>query len=226
MSVNSIAKTISSKFLPNKLYHRLRLYKLLYKMTKIPYSYLVSTGFIDSFISQSPRDKENNPLPWMNYSIIDFLSSRLNNQIRLFEFGSGYSTLFYAKYVSQVTSVEHEEMWFEKVKELTAKQANAKVLLIPLHKNYSSYIQGVEDKFEVIVVDGRERVDCALNAYQALAPNGVLILDDSNREDYIPIWDFYKENGYKEITFKGLKPTGFAEYHSTIFYKPNNCLNL
>ena len=43
-----------------------------------------------------PIDKNSNPLPWVTYGFIDFISERLNKSIDVFEYGSGNSTLWYA----------------------------------------------------------------------------------------------------------------------------------
>ena len=59
-----------------------------------------------------------------------------------------------------------------------------------------------------------------------LTDDGVLILDDSNREEYYEIWKFYIQKGFREITFEGLKPNGFCNEHTTIFYRDNNCLHI
>ena len=44
------------------------------------------------------------------------MEGRLKDDLNLFEFGSGYSTYFYAKKVLAVTSVEYDEDWFQIIK--------------------------------------------------------------------------------------------------------------
>ena len=68
--------------------------------------YLVKIGWFNSFDSKSPVDDYHNPLPWVTYSFIDFIKERLKKQHTVFEFGSGNSTYFYAKYAGIVVSVE------------------------------------------------------------------------------------------------------------------------
>jgi hypothetical protein len=36
----------------------------------------------------------------------------------------------------------------------------------------------------------------------------------------------FLEKGLREITFSGLKPTGFLENSTTIVYRENNCFNI
>src|SRR5947209_17002794 len=61
---------------------------------------------------KSPLDWE---IPWFSYAAIDFLESFLQPQMVAFEYGSGGSTLFLAKRVKYVYSVEDNPEWFERV---------------------------------------------------------------------------------------------------------------
>jgi hypothetical protein len=78
--------------------------------------YLKEIGWIESFDKQLPVDKEGKPLPWVTYGFIDFISDKLNKNMDIFEYGSGNSTLWYAEKVNSVTSVEHNKIWYEKIK--------------------------------------------------------------------------------------------------------------
>ena len=51
-------------------------------------------------------------LPWITFSAITFLKKTLTKEMIIYEFGSGGSTLFFAKKVKQVYSVEHDQKWF------------------------------------------------------------------------------------------------------------------
>lgn len=62
-----------------------------------------------------PVDSVANAIPWMNYNAIEFLDERLNKNLTLFEFGSGYSTYFYASRVKAVVSVEYDDRWYQLV---------------------------------------------------------------------------------------------------------------
>jgi len=53
------------------------------------------------------------------------------------------------------------------------------------------------------IVDGRDRVNCLKSALASLASNGVVVLDDSERDRYNPTVDFMLENGFKKISFGG-----------------------
>ena len=77
--------------------------------------YLFDIGWFNSFRSKSPVDKFSNPIPWLSYPCIDFLNERLNPNLKLFEYGSGNSTFYYAAKVQKVVSVEHDSAWYKKL---------------------------------------------------------------------------------------------------------------
>lgn len=191
-----------------------------------PDSYLVATGYLQSKISGIPHDLQRNALPWMNYAIIDFLKERLNGTQSVFEYGSGYSTLFFAGRVKEVVSVEYNQKWFKKVAELVSGMTNVELIYKALEDNYVTCIAEKQKQFDIILVDGRKRVECAFNAKNYLTDKGVIILDDAERERYSEIRNFYTGAGYRCLTFTGLKATGFRIASTAIIYKSDNCLGI
>lgn len=51
-------------------------------------------------------------IPWLVFGSIDFLEDWLQKDMKMLEYGSGGSTLFFAKRVDTVYSVEHDPEWF------------------------------------------------------------------------------------------------------------------
>jgi len=78
----------------------------------------------------------------------------------------------------------------------------------------------------VIIIDGRDREKCVRNSIDALKQNGVIILDDSFREEYRAAKEFLRENGFKEIEIAGPTPIYFNASTSAIFYRHCNCFNI
>ena len=68
--------------------------------------------------------------PWVTYPAIDFLERHLTARHRVFEWGSGGSTLFFAARAGEVISVEHDRGWFEKVRDRIAAKPNVSHRLI------------------------------------------------------------------------------------------------
>jgi hypothetical protein len=188
--------------------------------------YLENIGWFKAFDTQQAVDKDGMPLPWVTYSFIDFIKTRLNKELIIFEYGSGNSTLFYAKKVAKVVSVEHDKAWYSKI--VKAKAANAEMIYTELEKDgeYSQKAKLLNQKFDVIIVDGRDRVNCCKHSVDALSDKGVLVLDDSERELYNEARTFLLGKGFKELPFTGISPGLFYNKTTSIFYKADNCLGI
>ncbi len=188
--------------------------------------YLDTIGWFNAFDSKAPVDNKNNPIPWVTYSFIDFIKDRLRPEHAVFEFGSGNSTIFYAQRTGIVVSVEHDKEWFDKI--TSSKPENAEMIFCELERDgdYCRMPVKLGEEFDIIIVDGRDRVNCCIQAVEALSPNGVVVLDDSERPDYRDGINYLLDKGFKQISFSGISPGLFYYKSTTIFYKADNCLGI
>jgi predicted O-methyltransferase YrrM len=69
---------------------------------------------------------------------------------------------------------------------------------------YVRSIGEVAGDFDLIVVDGRERVRCVRAALPRLAPGGVLLLDDSQRRRYRSV---VQDPDLDVVEYRGLVPS-------------------
>lgn len=189
-------------------------------------SFLVSSGYVQSVRQRRPCRPDGSPLPWMNYQIVHFLEQRLDRSQSLFEYGSGYSTRFYAQLAGHVTSVEHHQGWYQTV--AGDKPDNVVLLHLPLSDTeaYCQSIARCQQRFDVVVIDGRERVRCMAVARDYLSDRGVMLLDDSLRERYQEGVDMMLAAGFRKLDFLGLKPGGVGAHQTTLFYRNDNCLGV
>lgn len=123
--------------------------------------------------------------------------------ISVLEYGSGGSTLFLLAQGAQVTTVEHHAGWAEALKEKAdSLDLNKNLTLIRRDRPYSDvpseFAEGLE--FDILLVDGRERVQCIMNSLPFLRPDGLMLLDDSQRARYWPV--FRKLMPYAGLTFR------------------------
>ncbi len=213
------------KFMLNKtaenIISNLRLIKLL--CNSIRRGYLKDIGWITSYKTDSSVDKNHNPIPWVTYSFIDFIEPRLNKTLDILEYGAGNSTLYYSGRVNNIFSIEHDYEWYKKIKKKCPQ--NAEIIHRKLHE-YSNAVELLDKKFSIIIVDGRNRVNCIKHSLPYLSHDGVLILDDSERTGYIDGIEFMLDNGYKKIDFWGIAPGIFYKKCTSIFYKDKNCLGI
>lgn len=184
-------------------------------------------GYIESTRTKTPCRRDGSPLPWMNYQVIAFLEERLTPDLMLFEFGSGYSTSFFAARVKHVTSVERDAEWCAKVKGMVP--ANVELILLDSDKDgpYCRAARRQGRKFDVIVIDADDRVECLKDAPASLSDRGVILLDDAQRDAYRQgMADFIAKDGFRKLDFEGLKPGAINAYRTSVFYRSHNCLGL
>ncbi|OGU33280.1 MAG: FkbM family methyltransferase [Ignavibacteria bacterium GWB2_35_6b] len=188
-------------------------------------SQLKEDGWFNSFYKKESVDKNNNPIPWYSYSFIKFLHPRLKKEFSVFEYGSGNSTLWFSGYVKSVKAVEHDKTWYEKVK--TKLPANAEVVYREIeNKNYAKEVSASGNKYEIIIIDGVDRNNCVYESTDSLSQNGVIIFDNSAREEYRESIEFLFSKGFKKIEFWGMCPVTPINTCTSVFYKDGNCLGI
>ena len=163
--------------------------------------------------------------PWLTENAINYILDYINNQkkqINMLEFGSGGSTIFFSKFNINLISIEHDEIWAYNVQNKINKK-NCKLVLkksnVIENTDYleTPYFNAVDDleikNFDIILIDGRNRVDCFKKSEPLLKKGGLLILDNSEREEYKEIFILYEDKPH--INFIQEKPDNYG------FYYPN-----
>ncbi|MAA75700.1 MAG: hypothetical protein CMN28_13445 [Salinisphaeraceae bacterium] len=179
---------------------------------------------MESLLKQKPIDCYGAPIPWMNLTVVALLKARLTRDLTMFEYGSGYSTHFFAARVKSIKSVEYDRHW----QQLIGKDfpANGELIYIPqdVDGKYCRAVGG--GNYDVIVIDGRDRVNCMKQSLSALSPGGVIIFDDSHRTEYQGAFEDARAHGFKVMDIEGLKATGGTSYTTSLIYREQNCLGL
>lgn len=187
-------------------------------------SALTKYGWFRSYHSGRSEDAGGNPLPWYTYSFILFLEPRIRKSFQVFEYGSGNSTRWYASRVDRISAVEHDIEWIKIVSTLIP--SNARVIPAELGDAYVQAVSQEKKLYNIVVVDGRKRVKCTAFAVDYLTPDGVLILDNSERSWYQEAKDLMEKKGFRKIDFYGMAPIVGHETCSTVFYREGNCLGI
>lgn len=116
------------------------------------YLYLQPNGWF----SDHPCDEEG-VTPWMTFPAISFLKDILSKETKVFEFGSGYSTIFFNNFVGETVSVEHNPEWRTKVLE---QVPHANIHLVPenseIYPAAYPYAENFKNNFQQIRTDNRE----------------------------------------------------------------------
>lgn len=133
--------------------------------------------------------------PWLTPAATRLLQSLLRSPDRGAEFGSGRSTIWFAERVAMLTSVEHDEQWYETIsaKLKDRRLANVDYILarpdqpdeLADQSTYARTALGFPDAgLDFALVDGRYRDYTAKFIMPKIKPGGMLIIDNVNR--YLP----------------------------------------
>lgn len=151
-----------------------------------------SPRYIVNRLLLSYHQRANPDAPWLTRQACDFLDEWLRPTDVGVEWGSGRSTLWIAKRVGGLKSIEHDQNWYTRIKD-SLQRAN----LTNVDYNYAPidaagpelppYVEAGADfepeTLDFAVVDGKLREECLTVAMPRLKPGGYLILD--NAEKYL-----------------------------------------
>jgi hypothetical protein len=164
------------------------------------------------------RDGEGSPIPWFTYPAIDYLRQLDLSDKRVFEYGCGFSTLFWAAHAKNVVSVDNNPEWFGRIKKVCL--ANVKLHLVQDLLAYPKQIALPEyaEGFDIVVIDGRARGECAREAVKRLKRDGMLILD--NAERYPDILQMLSDHGLLRVDMIGFGPIASYVWDTAFFFSP------
>ena len=173
-------------------------------------------------------------IPWMTYKATRWLDRYLERDMSVFEYGSGGSTIFLARRVRRVVSVEHDATWHGQVAETLEREGigvdeyllrepqkappdrpaeHRWDLYTSTDRDYAGcvfddYVKSIDSfpdaSFDLVIVDGRARSSCVHHGLPKVRPGGWLLLDDSNRPDYADAVAWM--GSHPRMDFRGISP--------------------
>jgi len=175
--------------------------------------------------------KKINPIdhgiPWLNFPTIQYLDQVLNDKMKVFEWGSGGSTIFLSKRVHSLTSIEYDTEFYQHIK---SKLAHFSINNVDMRyvspqlsgkigsehptfkdKYFDAYVdiisQYPDNYFDAIFVDGRARIECLKKAIPKLKSDGIIVFDNIERPRYYS--SIYLLNDWNKKKFEGIVPFSF-----------------
>lgn len=181
-----------------------------------------------NFLIAGSNGINENLLHVIDNSLTGFLEEKLNKEMSMFEYGSGKSTLYFANHIKQVISISHDDKHYQKLLKSSKASENLTLRKYGLNRNFANAIvsEGAEKMYDIISVKGRYRAACAINAFAQLTPSGILMLNDSEGENNVQVFEYYQKKGYKHISFASERPFGVVGQTITLFYKKENIFNI
>ena len=182
---------------------------------------------------------------WVVFKARSFIGARLKPGMDVFEYGMGGSTLYFLRKGCTVYSVEHHPQWFREVageiarrgypgwhgflreadKEVwggaapSARCAYRSEFGEYQGRTFRDYVTVIDEfaegSFDVVCIDGRARDSCFAHAYEKLKPEGLLILDNSERRRYRLVHETLRELSWAEHRFFGPGPYVTHEFWET-----------
>lgn len=187
-----------------------------------------SYGQLDSMKKWSCVDAHGNAIPWYTYPAIEYLKHIDFTGKKVFEYGSGNSSLWWAARCGRLISVESDGQWYERIQSIAAGLHNFDYRLAT---EKQAYVRHADlDGADVIIIDGLHRPDCADFVLSRLAAGGVepdiLVFDNA---------DWYPATikrlkillaGWVEVDFSGFGPINDYTWTTTIFLNSRRAAGL
>ena len=171
------------------------------------------TGFLRILFDYRPET------PWISYDAIEVLRKHLHKKSRVLEFGSGMSTIWYAKKAGEVYSVDDYRPWFLKIQKKIIERNinNISYHFSETKDDYINFRASDELGFDLIMVDGSHRSECLAQSLKLIRAGGIVYLDNSDkdsterggdmRQAETTLLQFARDSGAKIFYFTDFAPT-------------------
>lgn len=188
----------------------------LKRSTQVSGILLCRQGLFRSMLCGTPVGSRDEPVPWFTYPAIEYLKRFDFSDKKVFEYGAGHSSLFWASRAMTVTTVESDEKWHAHI--ASKRPPNLKLYLEPEKDKYVSSIGRDGAMYDVIVIDGQWRNACADRCADHLADRGMIIFDNSDRryEGCAKL----RARGFFQVDFSGFNPINGYTSTTSIFIGP------
>lgn len=172
-------------------------------------------GQLRSIREGRPVRSDGSAIPWYTYPAIEYLSQFDFSNASVFEFGAGYSSIFWAQRARAVISIESDPRWVEHLQ--AGFRPNQKVLLREGRDDYVNAIREQADLFDLVIVDGRWRHACVESAMEKVTEDGLIVLDNSDR--YPDATRRLRNSGRFQVDFSGFGPVNNYAWTTSIFLR-------
>lgn len=142
---------------------------------------------------QAKFERDNPDAPWLVPESIPVIERILTPQSIGFEWGAGRSTLWLARRVHHVTSIEGRRDWLESVASMVAEAGLSEKVSLQLCEvtsehgfsemeiaRYAGAIdQAADGSLDFVLIDGHFRDACTMKAARKVRPGGHIIIDNT-----------------------------------------------
>ena len=217
MALNAMAE-LARRVLPNCLFSPLR---RAATAVLTPMAFSWQSGHFRSALAARALDRGGEPLPWYTYPMISFLQTKRFAGRTVLEFGAGQSTLWWARRADRVVALEDHSDWHSRLSGRVDQNVELHLVGSRLEEAEGLFSG---QRFDVIVIDGLDRLACADRALDLLAARGAVIFDNSDGhwggcEGEYPVLDLFREAGYSRIDFYGHAPGVIVPHCTSLLFR-------
>lgn len=180
------------------------------------------TGHFFSSLKEESISSNREPIPWYTYPCIEFLQNKSFVNKSVLEFGSGQSTLYWAKRANNVIAFEANKEWYDRIKNNMPSNVDLyKVTNETKEKCLNQITSKLEnyDLFDAIVIDGLFRESLIPISINRLKTGGIIIFD--NAQNYDVLTNF-KGHDFQRVDFIGHAPGVVLPHSTSIFFKDSS----
>lgn len=178
------------------------------------------SGHFRSALLGKAVGRDGKAIPWYNYPAIEFLCGKDFKEKNILEWGAGQSTLWWAARAKEVTAFENDPAWQGRIAEKNL--SNVRIQLM------SREMSGAADailgkKFDLVIIDGLDRLKAASVSIGALSEDGAVLLDNSDQpwssDGSFPILELFRRSGFQRVDFFGYAPGVVQPHCSSLFFR-------
>jgi len=127
-------------------------------------------------------------VPWLGYRAIRRLHGLIRNDWRLLEFGSGMSSLWFARRCRLLVSIESDESWYARLSRYFTERGLSNIdYRLSTPEEYACVEDYADHSFDFVLIDGIRRNEAARTAIAKARRGGFVYLDNTD----VP-WDEYR----------------------------------
>jgi predicted O-methyltransferase YrrM len=151
-------------------------------------------------------------MPWYTLPALEWLKKQDVKEWRVFEYGAGYSTIWWRANADYVNSIDNDKTWATAMSTWWSGGH--------LTPRKEAYIGSIKGSFDCVVIDGDWRLECLEYSIPYLKPGGFMIIDNWGQDDFPPVAMERAEELLKGWTKVVHKQPNHSRWATAIFQKP------
>ena len=163
------------------------------------------------------KDSAGDPIPWYTYPAIEYLMHLNLSGMSVFEYGSGNSTIWWARNALKVHSVEDDSTWLLKIQETINKGRYS--IKYDFKERKEDYVNACVGVYDITIFDGKFRSDCVRKYLENSIFGAMLIFDNSDRYPF-SMEKIRRKLKWVELDFHGFGPINGYTWTTSIFINP------